>query len=502
MNGPRFTRYELASAAGGRWIGTPPPHVEGVSTDTRQPAPGSCFVALVGERFDAHGFLAQAQAAGAACAMVNESWAQRTTPSPLPSPLSGGKPPLPLAGGKPPFPPAGDRENALPLLAVRDTLQALGMLARFHRRRFAIPVVGVTGSNGKTTTREMVGLILRTRGPALKTEGNLNNEVGVPLTLLGLRPEHQRAVIELGMNHPGEIARLAELAEPQVGVVTMAGAGHVEHFGGEVDGVADAKAELYFALPRSGIAVANADDPRMLRRAQASGRALLTFALGRGQKGDVLVLEVLEHGPAGLRFTLGLGQKEVEVRLPLVGLHNAANAAAAAAAAMALGFSDKEIAQGLAQVQPVGRRLRVEALPSGVTLVDDCYNANPASMAAALATLGTLATHGGRAVAVLGDMLELGPLEDEAHRALGEASAGVVAHLAAFGPRSRRTAEAARAAGLGDVFHTEDLPALVSHLQERLAPGDVVLVKGSRGNHLERLVQALGSTSMQPGDAH
>jgi UDP-N-acetylmuramoyl-tripeptide--D-alanyl-D-alanine ligase len=488
MNEPRFSRYELASAAGGRWIGAPPPEVQGVSTDTRRLGAGSCFVALAGERFDAHDFLAQAKAAGAACAVVNEGRLSSLSPA-------GGK------GGLPPARGEGRGEGAFPLLAVRDTLQALGMLARFHRRRFTIPVVGVTGSNGKTTTREMVGLILRTRGPALKTEGNLNNEVGVPLTLLGLRPEHQRAVIEMGMNHPGEIARLAELAEPQVGVVTMAGAGHVEHFGGEVDGVADAKAELYFALPRSGIAVANADDARMLRRAQASGRALLTFAHGRGRKGDVLVLDVLEHGPAGLRFTLGLGQKEVEIRLPLVGLHNAANAAAAAAAAMALGFSDKEIAQGLAEVQPVGRRLRVEALPGGVTLVDDCYNANPASMAAALATLGTLAARG-RAVAVLGDMLELGPLEEEAHRALGETSAHVVAHLAAFGPRSRRTAEAARAAGLGDVFHTEDLAALVSHLRERLAPGDVLLVKGSRGNHLERLVQALGSTSTQPGDAH
>jgi UDP-N-acetylmuramoyl-tripeptide--D-alanyl-D-alanine ligase len=476
MNAPRFTRYELASAAGGRFVGPPPAEVHGITTDTRQLGPGACFVALAGDRFDGHDFLAQAKAAGAACAVVNEA----------------------RLGALP------TGEGALPLLAVRDTLQALGLVARYHRRRFAIPVVGVTGSNGKTTTREMIGLVLRTRGPALKTEGNLNNEIGVPLTLLGLAPEHQRAVIEMGMNHPGEVVRLAAMAEPQVGVVTMAGAAHVEHFGGEVDGVADAKAELYFALPRGGIAVANADDPRMLKRAQESGRALITFATGRGHRGDVVVLEVLEHGPAGLRFTLGLGQKELEVSLPLVGLHNASNAAAAAAAAMALGYGDREIAQGLSQVQPVGRRLRIEELPSGVTLVDDCYNANPASMAAALQTLAALAAAGAgrRAVAVLGDMLELGSMEEAMHRALGEQAARTVARLHAFGPRSRHVAQAARAAGLADVSHTADMPELVAQVKERLAPGDVLLVKGSRANQLERLVAALGSTPSQPGDAH
>ena len=474
MTLPSFTRYELASAGGGRFIGTPPAEVRGVSTDTRQVTAGACFVALRGERFDGHAFLAEARAKGAACAVVDESW-------------------VASQGG-------GADAPGLPLLAVRDTLAALGMLARFHRRRFAIPVVGVTGSNGKTTTREMLGLVLRTRGPALKTEGNLNNEVGVPLTVLELSAEHERAVVEMGMNHAGEIARLAAIAEPQVGVVTMAGPGHVEYFG-SVDGVADAKAELYFALPPGGIAVANADDPRMLRRAQAAGRALITFAVGRGRKGDVAVLDVLEHGADGLRFTLGLGQKEVEIRLPLVGVHNAANAAAAAAAAMALGFSDREIAQGLSQVRPVGRRLRIERLASGVTLVDDCYNANPASMTAALATLAALAGPGGRAAAVLGDMLELGPMEGEAHRALGEEAAGVVRWLAAFGPRSRRTAEAARAAGLADAFHTEDMPALVEHVRAKLAPGDVLLVKGSRGNRLERLVDALDGSGAQ-GVAH
>jgi UDP-N-acetylmuramoyl-tripeptide--D-alanyl-D-alanine ligase len=459
--GPHFTASDLASATGGRWIGAPPAAASGVSTDTRAISPGSAFVALRGERFDGHDFLAEAARAGAACAVVAAD----------------------RAAGLPP---------GLPLLAVPDTLEALGGIARFHRRRFDVPVVGVTGSNGKTTTREMIAAILATRGPVLKTEGNLNNEVGVPLTLLRLGPEHQAAVIEMGMSHRGEIARLTAIAEPRVGVVTNAFPAHLEGLG-SVDGVADAKGELYKGLPPDGIVVANADDPRMLRRALKSGRKVLTFAAGRDRKADVALLDVLEQGPEGISFLLGVGTKELTVRLPLVGEHNAVNAAAAAAAALALGCSDREIVRGLADVRPVGRRLRVDRLPSGVLLVDDCYNANPASMKAALRTVRQLAGSG-RALAALGDMLELGAAEDDLHRELGrDAAAAGLSGLATFGPRSRLTHEAALAAGLdpASAFHTEDPHALAAFVRERLRPGDALLVKGSRGMKLERLVEAL-----------
>jgi UDP-N-acetylmuramoyl-tripeptide--D-alanyl-D-alanine ligase len=460
MTVPRFSPEELAAATGGRWIGAPPAEVAGVSTDTRTIAPGALFVALAGERFDGHAYLSEAAAKGAVAAVV-------------------------ASGRAPERPP-------LPLLAVPDTLPALGAIARHHRRRFHVPVVGVTGSNGKTTTREMIAAILATRGPAHKTEGNLNNEVGVPLTLLGLGPEHRSAVVEMGMSHPGEIARLAAIAEPYVGVVTLAAPAHLEGLG-TVDAVADAKAELYQGLAETGIVIANADDARMLRRAQASGHRMLTFAAAAGRRGDVVVLEITSQGDDGLRFVLGIGNREVEVHIPgLVGAHNAANAAAAAAAGVALGCSDREIAQGLATVRPVGRRLRLDRLASGLRLVDDCYNANPASMSAALRTLVELARPGARPVAVLGDMLELGAYEAEAHRSLGAEAAGAgVALLAAFGPRSRATAEAARAAGL-ETFHTDDMDALVRWTRAALAPpSDVLLVKGSRGMKLERLVEAL-----------
>jgi UDP-N-acetylmuramoyl-tripeptide--D-alanyl-D-alanine ligase len=460
----RFTPAELAAATGGRWLGAAPAELAGVSTDTRSLAPGTLFVALKGERFDAHDYLAEAAARGAAAAVVTLRAAQ---------------------GERPPSAPP-----SLPLLAVPDTLAALGAIARHHRQRFSLPVVAITGSNGKTTTREMISAILGLAGPVLKTEGNLNNEVGLPLTLLGLGEEHARAVIEMGMNHPGEIARLTAIAQPQVGVVTLAAAAHLEGLG-SVEAVADAKAELYLGLPRDGIAVANADDPRMLARAEASGRRLITFTSHPERRGDVVVLEIGSQGADGLRFTLGIGNREVPVHIPaLVGAHNAANAAAAAAAAVALGCSDREIARGLAEVRPVGRRLRLETLPSGLRLVDDCYNANPASMSAGLRTLSDL-RGGGRAAAVLGDMLELGAFEVEAHRALGEEAARAGLHrLAAFGPRSRATAEAARAAGL-PAFHTEDLDALVRWVRAEVTPPDVLLVKGSRGMKLERLVEAL-----------
>jgi UDP-N-acetylmuramoyl-tripeptide--D-alanyl-D-alanine ligase len=344
----------------------------------------------------------------------------------------------------------------------------------------------------------MIAAILATRGPALKTEGNLNNEVGVPLTLFGLGPEHRSAVIEMGMSHPGEIARLAAIAEPYVGVVTLAAPAHLAGLG-SVDAVADAKAELYAGLPETGIVIANADDARMLRRAQATGRRMLTFAAAAGRRGDVVVLEVTSQGEDGLRFVLGIGNREVAVHIPgLVGVHNAANAAAAAAAAVALGCSDREIALGLARVWPVGRRLRLERLPSGLRLVDDCYNANPASMSAALRTLAALAA-GARPVAVLGDMLELGDYEAEAHRNVGaEAARAGVKLLAAFGPRSRETAAAARDGGVA-VFHTEDMAELVRWTEANVVPSDVLLVKGSRGMKLERLVEALGSA---PGSGH
>ncbi|HQR68827.1 MAG TPA: UDP-N-acetylmuramoyl-tripeptide--D-alanyl-D-alanine ligase, partial [Thermoanaerobaculia bacterium] len=395
----RFSSAEVLRACGARLLRAGAGAVfDGVSTDTRSIAPGSLFVALRGERFDAHDFLLEAAAKGAAGAVV-----RRGTEIP--------------AGAAPGF----------ALFEVEETRAALGALARFHRERHALPLGAVAGSNGKTTTKEMAAAILRTRGDALATEGNLNNEVGVPLTLLRLEPTHRAGVVEMGMSGPGEIARLTAIVRPTAGLVTLIGEEHLE-FLKDLDGVAAAEGELYRGLGEGAAAVVNADDPRCVAQAERAAPGVRRISFGRSPTADVRLLRVTPLGTEGQEILLegeegegGAGRgplaenlqrsrggrrEERAVRLSFVGEHNAMNAAAAAALARALGFSWDEVASGLAAARPFVHRSRLLSA-GGVTILDDCYNANPSSMAAALATLGTLAG-GGRRVAVLGDMLELG----------------------------------------------------------------------------------------------
>ncbi len=476
----RFSAAEILRAAGARTrTGAGRDDFEGVSTDTRRLPPGSLFVALKGERFDGHDFLAEAAAKGAGGAIVRRGTA-----------------PPPGAAG-------------FALLEVDDTLAALGALARLHRSRFSIPVGAVAGSNGKTTAKEMAAAILRTRGPALATEGNLNNEVGVPLTLLGLEPTHGAAVVELGMSHPGELARLTAIARPTAGLVTLVAEEHLE-FLKDLEGVAEAEGELYRGLETGTVAVVNADDPRCVAQAERSGSGVKKIFFGKGPGVDVRLLRVTPLGTEGQEIILegeegegGAGRVRLagklprsrgqrSVRISFVGEHNAMNAVAAAALVRALGYSFDEISLGLAAARPFAHRSRIVRTASGLVLLDDCYNANPSSMGAALATLGALAA-GGRRVAILGDMLELGEAEAREHRALGERAASA-ADLAAFlGPRSEGAYEAARARGLPAACagHFTEVEPLVAWMRRLLRPGDTVLVKGSRGMKLERAVEAL-----------
>ena len=340
------------------------------------------------------------------------------------------------------------------------------------------------GSNGKTTTKEMVGAILAVRGPALKTEGNLNNEVGLPLTLLRLRPEHVAAVVELGMNHPGEMSRLTAVAEPEAALITTVQPEHLEGLG-SIEGVADAEGELFAGLSSRATAVVNLDDPHVVGQgARARGPRL---GFGRAAGAEVRLVEATPRGRSGLSLIIETGGRRWPVALGFVGEHNALNAAGAFALALALGHRPEECVQGLEAARPYARRLNVVEASGGWTVVDDCYNANPASMAAALETARTLAA-GGRVVAVLGDMLELGPGEQEEHVALG-AQVSQVAALAAFlGPRSAWTAGAAR--GI-ESAHFLEVEPLWEWLRPRLRSGDLVLVKGSRGMRLERMVEKL-----------
>lgn len=440
---------ELAAVLNGRQLGGEAEFI-GVGIDSRQDLGGCLFVALRGARFDGHDFVPQAQSAGATCALVER----------------------PV-------------DCNLPQLLVVDTRLALGELAHHHRRQyFSGDLVGVTGSNGKTTVKEMIAQVLA----GLKTEGNFNNAIGVPLTLLRLKPEHRFAVIEMGANHLGEIAYVARLAEPKVGVITNAGPAHLEGFG-SLEGVAQAKGELITALPEDGIAILNAGD-RFFEywRGLAGARKVLSFGLS--QAADVRAVEIaplrFEQGRFCNRFVVAALGENFAVELALAGRHNIANALAACAVGMALGREISEIQAGLANMVPVAGRLNpIPAATEGAWLLDDCYNANPASFQAGLEALQAL---GGEPWVVLGAFGELGPESAAWHARAGQlAKEYGVQRLLAVGEESQ-AAVAAFGAG-GQWFASQQ--ALIETAQNLLHADARVLVKGSRRQKLEVVVAAL-----------
>jgi UDP-N-acetylmuramoyl-tripeptide--D-alanyl-D-alanine ligase len=453
-----FTLKEIAEATGGSIMGDPALAVTGVSTDSRQVASGELFVALRGERFDGHDFVPGAAEKGVTAALVDSRWQQ-----------------------------AHQLPQGAAAVVVPDTLKALGDLAGWHRRRFKIKVVAVTGSNGKTTTKEMLARILTQTGPGLKTEGNLNNLIGLPLTLLRLTGRERWAVVELGMSAFGEIDRLAEIADPDVGIITNAFPAHLETLG-SVEGVAKAKGELFLRLKPGSCAVYNVDDPLISKCPTHLNVTRLTFGL-RGA--EVSSASIKSLGRRGESFTLRLPSEEQPVVLKAYGQHNIYNALAAAAAAHALGIGSEVIRLGLEEFTPYDKRFQLEEV-AGVVLIDDSYNANPASMAAALKTLKEVREEG-RAAAALGDMLELGTGTEEAHRELGRLAAGCVERLYVLGEMGRKVARGAREAGLPEesVIVAKDHDAVSRDLVGWLKTGDCVLFKGSRGMRMERVAQAV-----------
>ncbi len=433
--------------------------IKGVSIDSRTVREGELFVAIRGDRFDGHDFVPEAIRKGAWGAVVERSALESK---------------YGLMSGL---------QNVIP---VEDTLLSLQEMSYMHRKKHAVPLVGVTGSNGKTTTKEMTAAILALRGPVLKNEGNLNNHIGVPLTLLKLAPHHRAAVIEMGMSAAGEIGTLTRLAMPTVGVVTNIGSAHLE-FLGSTEAIARAKGELLQGLRSDAVAVLNADDRYLgLLRSLVPGRTI-TFGLGSGA--DVRA-ERIEPQKDLTDFRLLHDGRSVAVRLRAVGLHNVRNALAAASAAIALGAPLETVQAGLEEFRPSAMRTELREL-EGRTVLADCYNANPESMQAALAALAEIG-RGRRTIAVLGDMLELGEAAVEAHRALGAAvRAAGVGLLIAVGPLARQIAAAARQAGMtnGDVAEADSTARAAELLRGRSRPGDVVLIKGSRGMRLEKVLE-------------
>jgi UDP-N-acetylmuramoyl-tripeptide--D-alanyl-D-alanine ligase len=434
--------------------------IKGVSIDSRNVGEGELFVALKGDRFDGHDFVPDAIKKGAWGALVERTTLEHK------------------------FSSLGNLKNILP---VEDTLYALQEMARLHRKKFAVPVVGITGSNGKTTTKEMLAAILRQKGPVLKNEGNLNNHIGVPLTLLKMNHSHWAGVIEMGMSAPGEIDLLTGLVVPSIGVITNIGPAHLEFFG-TMAKVAEAKGELLVNLTSGATAVLNADDEHFAVLKKKFGGRLMTF--GIVNKADVMASEVRREKEYS-DLTITAAGARINVRLRAVGTHNVYNALAAAAAALAIGEPIDVVQIGLADFLPVAGRSEIKKI-DGRTVLADYYNANPASMDAAIKTLVSLKS-GGKAIAVIGDMLELGEASSEAHREIGRIAAQCkVDLLITIGDLAKHVEKGALEAGMKreQVFYAMSRENAGKLLKQLTGPGDVILVKGSRGMKMEKILEA------------
>ena len=444
-----FTLQEAAAA-----LGLPPMQAQAtladVCTDTRKIQPGSLFVCLRGERFDGHSFASQAAKLGAAA----------------------------LLGDHP-------VDADVPQLVVTDTGKALLQLAGWYRRRFQLPVVGLTGSVGKTTTKEFIALVLGAKYNTLKTQGNLNNEIGVPQMLFRLEDSHTAGGIEVGMNHFGEISRLTRAVAPTVGLITNIGVSHIENLGSRA-GILQAKLEILEGMAPDAPLIVNMDND-MLRTVKLGDRPLLTFAID-DQSADFTATDIAEQGST-TTFTVHHSTFTQPVTIPTVGIHNVYNALAAMAVGYVTGVNPAAAAAALANYVPAGMRQNLVQV-GGVQVIEDCYNASPDSMRAALQTLGKLPVH--RRYAVLGAMLELGDYAKEAHTQVGKMAAeNGIDGVLAYGADAAYIVEAAKQAGLENARLFDTKEALAQSLAQQVQPGDGVLFKGSRGMHLEDVMHTV-----------
>ncbi|MGI6576179.1 MAG: UDP-N-acetylmuramoyl-tripeptide--D-alanyl-D-alanine ligase [bacterium] len=430
-----------------------------VVTDSRQVKAGDLFVARKGERVDGHNFISAAFAKGAVAALVENDQ-------------------MPQGNGI--------------ILKVENTEQALLHLAAWYRRKFGTTVVGVTGSTGKTSTKEMIAAVLTQEFNVHKSVGNYNTEVGVSLTLLQLEPKHEIAVIEMGMRGLGQIRQLAQVALPKIGVITNIDVTHLEILG-TIENIARAKGELLAEIPPDGVAILNGDDQRQQELAQNFAGKVIFY--GFGEDNHFRAINIQPQKGVGTEFTVCTPEDKLEIKLNLPGKHNVRNALAAIAVGSCFGLKLSSMAQGLAEFKPVAMRLDTIKTEDGVTIINDAYNANPTTMDIALTTLMDLKEKG-RAIAVLGDMLELGPIAQSAHRELGYKAAGLgVDLLVVLGTWREEVLAGARAGGLKQeqcrAFASRE--EAVAFLDQYVTPGDVVLVKASRGLSLEYVVSQLAS---------
>ena len=433
----------------------------GVSINSRTIEKEELFVCIQGESFDGHNFLGEAVNKGAAGIILSD-----------PVHLSRNM----ISGGNSPF-----------VIQSQNTLRALQDLAGYQRTRFPFQVVAVTGTNGKSTTKEMIASIIETKYKTLKTQGNLNNHIGLPLTLLARKPEHEVGVLEMGMSAAGEIKRLAEIAMPDIGVITNISAGHLDQLK-TVKDVQAAKGELFDSITKEGTAIVNADDPLVLELAKSLRVKKITY--GIQQSSDVQASNIQNEGSSGFTFTAKVFNQTISVNLSQIGYCNIYNALAALATGHSLGISGKDMSRGLENYQQIPQR-NEQIHYEGVTLINDAYNANPQSMREALKTLSEFNTQGKRFL-IIGDMLELGPLCESAHHELGqEIILSNVDHLVTVGPLASLVAESAKKNPRHPLqigkFNTH--AEAVSYLLRNVEKGDCLLIKGSRGAKMENIIQ-------------
>jgi UDP-N-acetylmuramoyl-tripeptide--D-alanyl-D-alanine ligase len=456
---PRTLQYVAEACQGELKVAAPGRTVSRICTDSRQVGAGDLFFALSGERFDAHEFLPQVLESGAAAVVVENAKVARVAP-----------------------------RAPLPAIEVDDTRKALGRLASHYRRDFNLPIVAVAGSNGKTTTKELIASVLRQRMPTLWSEASFNNDIGVPLTLLKLEKVHQAAVLEIGTNHPGELAPLAFMVAPRYGVVTNIGREHLEFFG-DLAGVAREEGAIAEAVPAGGAVFLNGDNvwsEAIARRTRAR-----VIKVGLNEKNDYCARDI-KLSENGVNFSVksARGKIDGDYQLKLLGRHQVVNALFAIAVGDELGLSRAEIAQGLSECAPPKMRMQFWSA-KGISVLDDAYNANADSMLAALETLREMPARA-RRVAVLGDMAELGHEAEAAHSEVGEKAASLkIDQLFAIGHLASGIAQAARRKGLTNVAEFIDVEEAANRIKEFVREGDLVLVKASRAMKMERIVQQL-----------
>ncbi|HHV98112.1 MAG TPA: UDP-N-acetylmuramoyl-tripeptide--D-alanyl-D-alanine ligase [Clostridiaceae bacterium] len=447
---------EIMDAVGGTFLsGNSETVITGVSTDSRTISAGNLFIPIAGARFDGHDFIGQAFERGAAACLTH-------------------KEDIPDVSGT--------------VIKVSDTLRALGDLASFYRKKFNIPVVGITGSVGKTSTKEMVAAVLSQQYRVMKTEGNFNNEIGLPLTMFSLDKSHQCAVIEMGMSGFGEISRLSRISQPDIAIITNIGLSHIEKLGSRQN-ILKAKMEILDGLSRNGVVILNGDDQLL-----SGMRNLLpykTIFYGLEDDADYQAFDIKTAGEQGTYFKIEINNKTYEVHIPVPGIHNVHNALAAIAAGIELKVPVEKIIKGIGEYTPAKMRLNILSF-NGIKIINDTYNASPQSMEAALGVLKDI--EGNRKIAVLGDMLEMGSWADKAHKDVGKfAFESGVELLITVGENGRNIARGALDSGMNPekVHQCETNEEIVNLLEGLMTNGDVILVKGSRGMKMEEIVERL-----------